>query len=312
MTAGTAGFGYDNEGQISSGYGAGFTFDQEHRLTGAAGASYSYDGAGNRLQKVSSGATTRYIYDAGGNLLAEADGSNNITRYYIYGKGLLAMVTPAGDVYCYHFNPTGSTVAITDHDQVMVNKYAYDQFGNIGNQEEAIPQPFKFVGQHGVMTEPNGFYYMKARYYDPNVGRFVSEDPAGFDGGDVNLMAYVQNNPILNVDPSGLCTERSWTEAIMGRTPTTEELDRYSNTPISYGEIPISGFTRHGLNQAISRDGVGVASRAILDAVRNPVRIVEQVRGAVRYVGENATVILNHAGEVITTWARNSLGWRIR
>ncbi|MBI5206022.1 MAG: RHS repeat-associated core domain-containing protein [Nitrospirae bacterium] len=54
------------------------------------------------------------------------------------------------------------------------------------------------------MTEPNGFYYMKARYYDPKVGRFISEDPIGFEGGDVNLMAYVGNNPLLLIDPLGL------------------------------------------------------------------------------------------------------------
>jgi RHS repeat-associated protein len=59
------------------------------------------------------------------------------------------------------------------------------------------------------MTEPNGFYYMKARYYDPEVGRFISEDPIGFDGGDVNLMAYVQNNPVNGIDPEGLCGESS-------------------------------------------------------------------------------------------------------
>jgi RHS repeat-associated protein len=59
------------------------------------------------------------------------------------------------------------------------------------------------VGQFGVMTEPNGFYYMRARYYDPQVGRFISEDPIGFDGGDVNLYAYVSNNPINLVDPDG-------------------------------------------------------------------------------------------------------------
>jgi RHS repeat-associated protein len=53
------------------------------------------------------------------------------------------------------------------------------------------------------MTEPNGFYYMRARYYDPDVGRFISEDPIGFKGGDVNLYAYVQNNPVNFVDPSG-------------------------------------------------------------------------------------------------------------
>jgi RHS repeat-associated protein len=53
------------------------------------------------------------------------------------------------------------------------------------------------------MTEPNGLVYMRARYYDSNVGRFISEDPAGFDGGDVNLMAYVGGNPIMKIDPLG-------------------------------------------------------------------------------------------------------------
>jgi RHS repeat-associated protein len=74
----------------------------------------------------------------------------------------------------------------------------------------------------------------------------------------------------------------------------------------------IKGFTKHGLNQAISRDGVGVAGEAILDAVRNPVKVVNGAEGAAKYVGKNATVILNKAGQVITTWARNSSGWRIQ
>jgi RHS repeat-associated protein len=54
------------------------------------------------------------------------------------------------------------------------------------------------------MAEPNGLYYMRARYYDPNVGRFVSEDPLGFGGGDANLFAYVRNNPVKWTDPFGL------------------------------------------------------------------------------------------------------------
>ncbi len=73
----------------------------------------------------------------------------------------------------------------------------------------------------------------------------------------------------------------------------------------------ISGFTRHGLNQAISRDGVGVASRAMLDAVKNPVSIAGQSGGRFIFNGKNATVVLNEAGSVITTWARNSAGVRI-
>ena len=107
--------------------------------------------------------------------------------------------------YCYHFNGTGNTVALTDMTQAIVNSYAYEPFGTVINQQEAIPQPFKFVGQYGVMAEPNGLYYMRARYYDPSVGRFISEDPIGFGGGDANLYAYARNNPVNLVDPFGLC-----------------------------------------------------------------------------------------------------------
>jgi len=129
------------------------------------------------------------------------------------------MVTPSNQVYCYHFNAVGSTIAMTDQTQTVQNAYSYDPYGNIVNQSEAVPQSFKYVGLYGVMTEQNGFYYMRARYYDPQVGRFVSEDPIGFAGGDVNLMAYVDtvgkplnetnlylytgDNPINRIDPSG-------------------------------------------------------------------------------------------------------------
>jgi RHS repeat-associated protein len=158
---------------------------------------------------VRDGVETRYIYDAAGNLLAEANSSNVIQKYYIHGLGLMAMVTPTGEVYTYHFNAVGSTIAMSDSSQNMVNKYAYDPFGNISaNSVENVPQPFKFVGQYGVMTEPNGFYYMRARYYDPEVGRFISEDPSGFDGG-INLFIYALNNPITLYDPNGL-DPRGW------------------------------------------------------------------------------------------------------
>ncbi len=219
MTAGDLSFTYDFEGQLADIDGTPYTFDGQHRLTntgGAAPCQYSYDGAGNRLESIRNGVTTRYIYDASGNLLAEADEQNYITRYYItryyiHGLGLLAMVTPSNDLYyCYHFNAIGNTIATTDQSQQIVNKYAYTPFGIITNAVEAVPQPFKYVGQYGVMAEPNGFYYMRARYYDPEVGRFISEDPIGFGGGDVNLYVYVKNNPIMFVDPSGLAVGDWW------------------------------------------------------------------------------------------------------
>ena len=73
----------------------------------------------------------------------------------------------------------------------------------------------------------------------------------------------------------------------------------------------VTGFTKHGINQAISRDGRGVAGWAILDAVTNPTRTVQQARGAILYIGASARVVLNAAGEVVTVIATSSKAWRI-
>ncbi len=206
--AGDNAFTYDDEGQLQTAYGNTLAFDQDHRLesissNGAENCGFEYTSYGHRIAASRNGTTTRYIHDPSGNLLAQADEDNTILQYYIYGLGLLSMVTPADDVYCYHFDGSGNTTAVTDTDKTVVNKYAYFPFGRISDQEETVTQPFKFVGQHGVMAEPNGWYYMRARYYDPVTGRFISQDPLGFDGGDVNLYAYALNNPITFNDPTG-------------------------------------------------------------------------------------------------------------
>jgi len=270
LTAGDSSFTYDLEGQLADIDGNSYTFDGQHRLISIGGdvpCQYSYNGAGNRLEAIRDGVTTRYIYDAAGNLLAEADEHNTITRYYIHGLGLLAMVTPSDKVYCYHFNATGSTIAMTDGSQEVVNKYAYTPFGIITNQQEAVPQPFKYVGQHGVMTEPNGLQYMRARYYDPSVGRFISEDPIGFGGGDVNLYVYVDNNPIMFVDPLGLCGQSS-----LGVYRDPSILGFYSDNPIIYQKTNqnyASGWTgiltpEHGLAATVGRGQLWEGSSSIV------------------------------------------------
>ena len=207
-------YNYDFEGQLSEINDTTYEFDYDHRLVAVSDAessSYVYDGRDKRLEAMRDGTITKYIYDAAGNLLAEAGPSNTITRYYIYGQGLMAMVTPTDELYGYNFDAIGSTIAMTDDSGQIVNAYAYTPFGRITNKQETIAQPFTFVGQHGVMTEPNGFYYMRARYYDPQTGRFISQDPLGFDGGDVNLYIYAANNPVLLIDPNGL-----WITTVIG------------------------------------------------------------------------------------------------
>jgi RHS repeat-associated protein len=206
LTAGEISFGYDDNGSlITKTLGTNVTnysWDFNDMLTQVTANGntyvYRYDALGNRVAKVVNSVETRYVRS-----LAETDVSGNITTYYIYGLGLISKITPANESYFYHFDGIGSTVAITDSSGNVVNKYAYDEHGKVLNQEEAISNPFKYVGRFGVMDEGNGLLYMRARFYDPEIGRFISKDPIGFAGGDLNLYAYVANNPINNIDPQG-------------------------------------------------------------------------------------------------------------
>ncbi|WP_347258184.1 RHS repeat-associated core domain-containing protein [Methylocaldum sp.] len=196
-------YSYDFEGQLQSNGATTFSFDPAHRLTGRGTTSYTYDGVGNRIRATRNGTVTKYVYDAAGNLLAEADQNNTIKRYYIHGLGLTALVeAQTNALYVYHFDGTGHTVALSNAGQQTVNTYAYDPYGRL-MATTTVPQPFQYAGQVGVMAEGDNLYYMRARYYDAHIGRFISEDPIGFEGG-LNLYAYVGGNPVTLVDPSGL------------------------------------------------------------------------------------------------------------
>lgn len=79
----------------------------------------------------------------------------------------------------------------------------------MAGSNETVSNRFRYVGKFGVMDEGNGLLFMRARYYDPDVGRFITKDPIGFTGG-VNLYGYAGNNPYTYIDPVGLCAEKSW------------------------------------------------------------------------------------------------------
>jgi RHS repeat-associated protein len=204
---------HDDEGRLlSHGEVATFTFNDRGQLIGAGdGVTYRYDGGGNRLQAIRDGRITNYIYDGAGTVIAEADANKTITRYYIHGATLLAMEEAGGNQYCYHSDAIGNTVAVSDPTGSLVNRYSYSPFGIELLRAEQFSQPFRYVGAYGVMTEPSGLLYMRARYYDPDTGRFLSEDPLGLEGG-VNLYVYAGNNPVMFVDPEG----EFWAQIIGG------------------------------------------------------------------------------------------------
>ena len=85
----------------------------------------------------------------------------------------------------------------------------------------------------------------------------------------------------------------------------------WSIAPKTVADGKLTGYTRHGLNQAIGREGAGVTPGAILDAVKNPKQVIQQTGGRIKYVGQNATVVTNAEGKVITTWPHGSEGLRV-
>jgi RHS repeat-associated protein len=225
VTDGTANYTSDANGNRISKTGsspATYTWYYNNMLTDVAVSGgntyhYKYDGLGNRVSKIVSSVETRYIVDPSGplpSILAETDASGTITAYYVYGLGLISKITPSDQAYYYHYDGLGSTIAITDSLGNIVNKYAYDVFGKILSEvEPLVSNPFKYVGKYGVMDDGNGLLYMRARYYDPEVGRFINKDPIGFAGADVNLYEYVWNNPVNFINPYG---STDWEQVFIG------------------------------------------------------------------------------------------------
>jgi RHS repeat-associated protein len=100
----------------------------------------------------------------------------------------------------------GSVIALTDDTGVVRTTYTYDPFGNVTVSGETSDNPFQYTGRE---NDGIGLYYYRARYYSPELQRFISEDPIRLAGGDVNYYAYVGNNPVNWIDPLGLLSQRT-------------------------------------------------------------------------------------------------------
>jgi RHS repeat-associated protein len=142
------------------------------------------------------------VYDVNGSLpVILTDG----TFKYVYGIGLTYCVDTSGNVQVYHTDGLGSVRAITDASGDVTQTYQEDEFGVPVQTHGTSSQPFQYTGQR--RDAETGLYDLRARMYDPTIGRFFSRDPlAGLAAAPqtLNRFTYVENNPVRSVDPSGM------------------------------------------------------------------------------------------------------------
>jgi RHS repeat-associated protein len=184
-----------------------YTYDYANRLTKVEKnqvtiGDYVYDGNGKRLQKTENDVTTTYIY-SGINVMYE----KNATGYtsYVYGPtGLLAKRTTIdqeSNTYYYHKNHLGSTRSVTDSNKTVISTTTYQPFGDTDNEEGS--EQYLYTGKERDST---GLYYYGARYYDPEIGRFVTRDRnkgSKWCPRSLNRYSYCYNNPVCYTDPDG-------------------------------------------------------------------------------------------------------------
>jgi RHS repeat-associated protein len=199
--AGTATFGYDANGNLTSDGTSTFTYDVENRLVGrSGGVTLSYDPLGRLYEVTGSGNTNRLLYD-GDALVAEYDAGGAMTRRYVHNIGadvpLLSYAGAGiGQPAYLHTDHQGSIVAISDSAGAgTVN--SYDEYGIPGAGNSGR---FQYTGQ--IWIPELGMYHYKARVYSPTLGRFLQTDPVGYEGG-INLYGYVGNDPVNLIDPTG-------------------------------------------------------------------------------------------------------------
>ncbi len=203
---------YDADGNMITGPLNGqlvsFIFDSRNRLSSIGNTTYAYDAENNRIGVTENGIETQYTINPHTQLsqaLVRTTPDGNET-YYIYGLGLIGQEESIG-YRNYHYDLRGSTIALTDRYGTITDTYQYGPYGELVNKNGTCSIPFLYNGRDGVMTDNNGLYYMRARYYSTEMLRFINQDVLIgkiSDSQSLNRYAYVNGQPISFIDPFGL------------------------------------------------------------------------------------------------------------
>jgi len=207
-----ASYSYDENGNTIQKDGTDgvitYGYDYQDKLvevnTPSEAIEYEYNHSGIRVAKRVNGVETRYLIDSNrpyAQVLEEYE-DNNLSAIYIYGDDLVSQDRGSWSYYLY--DGQLSTRQLADHSGTVTDRYTYDAFGNLLEQDGNTENNFLYTGEQ---FDPNvGFYYLRARYYDQSSSRFLGMDPYGgrmYEPMTLHRYQYAGANPITNMDPSG-------------------------------------------------------------------------------------------------------------
>jgi RHS repeat-associated protein len=191
---------YDANGNLTNDGSQTFTWNSRDQLTAVGSASFAYDAGGRRRSRTVAGGTTGFLYD-GANPIQEIVGGSPSAN--VLGGMALDEVyqrTDAAGARSLQVDGLNSTLGLLDSGGSATTQYTYEPFGGTTVSGSTSGNGFQYTGREADGT---GLMYYRARYYSPMQQRFISEDPLGFGGEDVNLYAYVGNGPTNAIDPTG-------------------------------------------------------------------------------------------------------------
>lgn len=308
-----------NNGSLTLGWNA---LDQVASINGEA---QTYTADGMRVAQTAGGVTTRFVMDTSRslpNVLAETNTANAVQRYYIHSNyGLVAQIDAAGNSSFYHFDPSGNTQALTNASGQVTDTYAYTPFGET-TRSGSTPNPFQFAGQYGVRNYNNTqLYDMRARWYAADQARFLSLDPLLGDVNDpqtLNRYAYVGGNPVMRVDPSGLC-DTSMSSCPTDITPDDARdiaiglMTTYSTRYLPFSTLGSAGFWISSVeNPNFFQKTIGQArilfQDGLIDGAKNTARLATNSKGYADNLkaNGNGAVVLNGIATALVVYSEVS------
>jgi len=214
---GAESFDYDLNGNILTRGADSFVYDVSNRIVTSTvdgvTSAYEYDAGGQRTKK-STGSTTTYYFFPGYQETYSAGALTETTKYYSFNGQRIAQRTipngtGTGEVQYLHTDYLGSVVGITDAAQALVKRQEYQAYGSDAYVTGTATTKYQYTGQEKDTAD---LYYYNARYYDPELGRFLQPDPAIWDGTlnvdlsleeRLNAYMYCGNDPVNSTDPDG-------------------------------------------------------------------------------------------------------------